>query len=458
MQDAVSFAKSTNLHRGGSPDGREALKGRLRTIVAIVLGNAFEFYDFTIYAAFAPILGRAFFPAKDPMSSLLLSISTFGIGFFVRPLGGILLGAYSDRYGRKSAMTLTIGLMAFASGIIGLLPTYRQIGIAAPILLILARLVQGFSVGGEMAPTTIFLTEIAPKGKKYLFGSFQFAGQGVAGVMSGAVGMGIALLLPKSAVGEWGWRVPFLMGILIAPFGIYIRRRLRETLAEDRSHRSMSAILSTVMRFEWQLITLGILVVSGLTVTQYFFLYAATYAVAVLNYSPQMAMTVNFTVGAVGMVFTLVGGWLSDRLGAMRLALILRILISVLMYPALNLVSSSSSSALFLAVIAGLMALHSIGGVGPALLLLKAFPVSVRSTGFAISTALGITVFGGTAQILFTWIIAATDQKLSFVWYVVGMNCVTIASLSVLRDHDRKRRLAQQNLIGSACVRAKTGR
>jgi MFS family permease len=286
-----------------------AAKRWVQSIFAVVLGNTLEFYDFTIYVAFAPILARAFFPMRDPMTGLLLSVSTYGIGFVVRPLGGMLLGAYSDRYGRKPVMTLTIGLMAFASGIIGLLPTYRQIGVAAPLLLVFARLVQGFSVGGEFAPSTIFLTETAPSGREYFFASFQAASQAAAAVLSGTVGILLAVLLPQASVEQWGWRIPFLIGILIAPFGIYIRRRLHETLPCNSRHASISSILSTLMRQEWLPTVLGILIVAGITVTQYFCLYAATYAIVVLKYSQQMAMTVNFTVGAVGVVFSLIGGW-----------------------------------------------------------------------------------------------------------------------------------------------------
>jgi MFS family permease len=422
-----------------SPHARRAMNVPLRTIFAVVLGNALEFYDFIIYTAFAPILGRAFFPAQDPMTSLILSISTFGIGFFVRPLGAVLLGAYSDRYGRKSAMTVTIGLMAFASGMIGLLPSYGQIGIAAPILLALARLIQGFSVGGELAPSTIFLMEIAPIGRKCFFGSFQFAGQGLAGVMSGAVGLSIATLLPKTAVEQWGWRIAFLIGILIAPFGIYIRRRLRETLSPDRPH-TMSSILSITLRREWQLTVLGVLVISGITVTQYFFLYAITYTTAMLHYSQQIGMTMNFVVGVVGMAFALIGGMLIDKFGVTRLALTLRLAMALLIYPALSIASGGSSPAVLLAVIVGLMALHTLGAAAPAFLVLSAFPASVRSTGFSISMALATTLFGGTAQIVFTWIIASTGDKLSFVYYIIGMNLVTVAACLLMLSHLNRRR------------------
>jgi predicted MFS family arabinose efflux permease len=392
----LDHAHGADLHLGASPHAPRAVYEQLRKIPAVVLGNALEFYDFTIYTAFAPVLGRAFFPTNDPMTSLILSISTFGIGFFIRPLGAVLLGAYSDRYGRKAAMTITIGLMAFASGMIGLLPSYGQIGIAAPILLALARLIQRFSAGGELAPATVFLTEIAPIGREYFFGSFQFASQGLAGVMSGAVGLSIATLLPKTAVEQWGWRVAFLMGILIAPFGIYIRGRLRETLSSDQPHASMSSILSITLRREWHLTARGVLVVSGLTVTQYFFLYVVTYATAILNYSQQIAMTISFAVGVAGMVFTLIGGVLADRFGVMRLAFTPRLVMALLIYPALSIASSGGSPTVLLAVIVGLMALHSVGGVAPALLVLNAFPAPVRSTGFSIAMALGITLFGGT--------------------------------------------------------------
>jgi predicted MFS family arabinose efflux permease len=424
----------------GSPRGRWITNAQLRTILAVILGNALEFYDFTVYIAFAPILGRIFFPTHDPMIGLILSVSTFGIGFFIRPLGAVLFGAYSDRYGRKSAMTLTIGLMAFASGMIGLLPSYGQIGIAAPILLLIARLIQGFSVGGEVAPSTIFLMETAPIGRKYFFGSFQFAGQGLAAVMSGAVGLSIVALLPKTAVEQWGWRVAFLMGILIAPFGIYIRRRLRETLSPDQPRISMPTILSIALCREWQLTVLGVLVASGITITQYFFLYMAIYVTTTLSYSQHVAMTMNFAVGVVGMMFFLIGGLLTDRFGVTRLALTLRLAMALLIYPALRIALASGSPTVLLAVVVGLMALHAVGSIAPAFLVINAFPASVRSTGFSIAMALGTTLFGGTAQIVFTWIIASTGDKLSFLYYIIGMNLVTIAaSLLMFRHLDRRR-------------------
>jgi hypothetical protein len=250
------------------------------------MGNALEFYDFTVYAAFAAMIGRAFFPATDPKISLLLSVATFGVGFFARPLGGILIGAYADRFGRKPAMTLTIWLMALGSGAIGLLPTYDQIGLFAPVLLVLARLVQGFSAGGEMGPATTYLLESAPPGWTCFFGSWQLASQNIGNLISGVIGVILALLMSEADVNGWGWRIPFLLGILIAPVGFYIRRNLDETLHAEEALGSMSEVLSDVLGMYWRKIVLCILAISGATVTQYFFIYATTYAITTLGYSP----------------------------------------------------------------------------------------------------------------------------------------------------------------------------
>ncbi len=199
-------------------------------VVAVVLGNALEFYDFGVYAAYAVLIGHAFFPTDSEFLSLLLSVATFGVGFVSRPLGGFFLGAYADRRGRKPAMTLTIALMALGTAIIGLLPSYAQIGIAAPILLVCARLVQGFSTGGELGASSIFLIESAPMGRKALTGSWQVASQGVAAIAVGLTGFLLARALSSEALDNWGWRIPFLLGIVIAPVGAYIRNRLHETL------------------------------------------------------------------------------------------------------------------------------------------------------------------------------------------------------------------------------------
>ncbi len=276
-----------------------------------------------------------FFPTGSASTSLLLSVATFGVGFFARPLGGTVIGSYADRHGRKPAMTLTIWLMALGSGMIGLLPSYNDIGLIAPVLLVLARLIQGFSAGGEMGPATTYLLESAPPGRIGFFGSWQLASQNLGVLISGVVGIVLALVVPDEVVNGWGWRIPFLFGIVIAPVCYYIRRNLDETLDRETAHGNVSAVLSDVLLRHWRKIVLCVFVVSGATVTQYFFVYATTHALTTLKYSARIAMSANLVVGAFSTVFSLVGGLLADRFGLKPTALWPRAVVTILLYPAL---------------------------------------------------------------------------------------------------------------------------
>ena len=395
-------------------------------VTAAILGNALEFYDFTVYAAFATWLAKAFFPAENPSTGLLLAVATFGVGFVARPLGGILIGAYADRFGRRPAMTLTIWLMALGSGMIGLLPTYQQIGVFAPILLVFARLLQGFSAGGEMGPATTYLLESAPAHRKCFFGSWQLASQNMGNVISGLVGLSLALLITPGATDSWGWRVPFLLGILIAPVGYYIRRNLDETMDAEQAHETMGGVLSDVLANHWQKIVLCILLISGATISQYFFLYTTTYAISTLHYGQGWAMAANFAVGVSGLIFALVGGALADRFGVKTIAIIPRLIVTLLLYPAFQLVVSSGSPLVFVLVAAGLVTLHAMSSGAGIILIPLIFPPAVRTAGLSIAYALGVTIFGGTAQIVFTWIISATGDRLSWIWYVIIMSVISV--------------------------------
>ena len=400
---------------------------------AAILGNALEFYDFTVYAAFAVWIAKAFFPADNPNTSLLLTVATFGVGFVARPLGGIVIGAYADRYGRKPAMTLTIWLMALGTGIIGLLPTYEQIGLLAPILLVLARLLQGFSTGGEMGPATTYLLESAPSHRKGFFGSWQLASQNLGSLFSALVGLGLAFLITPGANDSWGWRVPFLLGILIAPVGYFIRKNLDETLNADEAHASVGGVLSDILANHWGKIVLCILLISGATIGQYFFLYTATYAINTLHYSQGWAMTANFATFVSGTIFALLGGALADKYSLKTIAVVPRIIVTLLFYPALLLVVSSGSPLVYVVTAAVLMAFHAMSGGAGIILIPLIFPAVVRTSGLSIAYALGVTIFGGTAQLVFTWIIGATGDKLSWVWYVVAMGAVSILATMAMR-------------------------
>ena len=254
-------------------------------IFAAVLGNGFEFFDFTVYATFLGQIGQAFFPSDNAFVSDLASAATFGVGFIARPLGGALIGAYGDQAGRKPAMTLSISLMAVGSAIIAVTPGYAAIGIWAPILLILARLLQGFAVGGEVGPATMFMLEAAPANRRMASSSWQLASQNLGSLAGGLIGFGLALGLSKSSYSDWGWRVPFAIGVLIAPVGVYVRSRLTETLEKSQQTKSPNAagMLATVIRSNWAGLLLGLALIAGGTITQYFLLTMTPYAIRTLH-------------------------------------------------------------------------------------------------------------------------------------------------------------------------------
>lgn len=415
---------------GSSPPARPSSR---RTIAAAVVGNALEFYDFLVYATFAPIVGRAFFPSASPSTSLLLSVATFGFGFVARPLGSLVLGAFADRRGRKPAMTLTIALMALGTGSIGLMPTFGQIGYAAPVLLVAARLIQGFSAGGEMGSATSFLIESAPPGRVAFYGSWQLSSQNMGYLAASLMGVALTSTMPESALDEWGWRIPFLLGALIAPVGLVIRSGLRETLNSESAHASMTGVLAELFRSHASQLVLATLVIAGGAISQYFLGYTTTYALTVLGFSPTVSMLSGVGVGCTGTAFALAGGLAADRIGVKPVTIGARVVLTLLLYPALLLVLGYPSPALFIAAMSALAAFQAISGAAGIVLLPLAFPARIRTAGLSIGYAAGVAIFGGSAQAIFTWLIAATGSPAAPIWYVAATSLVSIAATSALR-------------------------
>jgi MFS family permease len=425
---------SSSVQRQPGNSGAANAPSTTRRITAAILGNALEFYDFTVFAAFAVFIGRAFFPTHNPYASVMLSVATFGVGFVTRPLGGIVIGAYADRAGRKPAMTLTIWLMAIGSAVIGVLPTYDQIGVAAPILLVLARLLQGFSTGGEMGPATTYIVESAPVTRKSLFGSWQLSSQNIGVLIGGIVGFILARLLPDSALSSWGWRIPFLLGILIAPVGIYIRNQLEETLDTSRAHESGAAVLSDLFRRQWKPLLLSFLLIPGATISQYFMIYATTFAITTLHMPSSVAFGSNMVIGVSGAIFALVGGVLGDRFGLKAIAFWPRLLLMIIAYPAVLLVVHNPTATMLFTVFFVLAALQAASGAVGIVLIPRCFPAAVRTAGLSIAYAVGVTIFGGSAQVIFTWLIHVTGDPMSPVWWVVVTNVITLAAILALRE------------------------
>src|SRR5258708_27126292 len=301
-----------------SADTAEPKSLLARSVIGATVGNALEFYDFITYAFFAIQLGHALSPSNTACGRRMLSLATFGAGFITRPIGGIVIGAYSDRVGRRAAMMLRFTMMGCAIIAIALIPSYAKIGIAAPILAILARLVQGFSLGGEVGPTTAYLLESAPVKRRGLSVSWQGASQGIAATTAGLVGFVLAANLSPAALDSYGWPIAFLIGAGTLPFGLWIRRSLPETLHEEEHHSVAVSSAETglgAVRENWRIIVLGLLVLAGGTISTYVFDYLTTFAQGTLHMAPRVAFGATVLLNFAGVAMVLVGGWLSDRIG-----------------------------------------------------------------------------------------------------------------------------------------------
>ncbi len=408
-------------------------------VAAVAIGNSVEFFDFIVYATFAVMIGKTFFPSDDEFASLLLSVTAFGLGFVVRPLGAILIGSYADKAGRKPAMLVTMILMAVGTCGFVILPGYDTIGYAAPILLVIARLAQGLAWGGEAGPATTFIMEAAPKDKKALYASWQIVAQGAAAITAGTIGFILSLVLSPEQLSSWGWRIAFAVGLAILPIAIYLRRHLNETLLkDDRTHNATTkSLLKDVFRNYRALVFIGIFMLSGSTITQYFLNYMTTYALTELHFGAQFSMMSTLVVGIGVVVFAIIGGLCADRFGRNKTIVIPRIILLITIWPGLYLINTYHNVIVFFAIITFFTALQNMSGAGIVVLLCESFPSHVRSTGFSISYALGITIFGGTAQIIISWLLDFTKNPLSPAFYLILTNLFCLAA--VFFDNKMKR-------------------
>lgn len=399
-----------------------------KSIFAVVLGNAVEFFDFGVYATFAVMIGHTFFPSDSAFVSLMLSVTAFGIGFIVRPLGAVLIGAYADRVGRKPAMLLTLVMMAVGTGSIAILPGYETIGIAAPILLVVTRMIQGLAWGGEAGPATTYILEAAPPHKRGTYACWQVVAQGVAAMAAGLVGYTLTKVMSPEDLNSWGWRVPFVFGLLVLPIGIYIRRNLAETFHGQGETTSTGDLVREVCGKHRRALVLGLLILSGSTITQYFLNYMTTFALTELKLPTSISMLSTLVAGAAMAVCAVAGGMLCDRFGRRVILMTPRVVLLLILFPALQLMTEHPSPSTFLLTLALLSGLHGMSGAALIVLLMESFPKSARSTGFSIVYAFGVAAFGGTAQIIITWLIGTTGDPMSPVWYLLIANLVCLTA------------------------------
>ncbi|KGM33247.1 major facilitator transporter [Inquilinus limosus MP06] len=409
---------------------------RRHAIAAATIGNGLEWFDFTVYGFFTPIIARLFFPAGDDLTSILLTVGTYGVGFFMRPVGAVVLGVYADRAGRKAALTLTILLMAVGTALLGFAPTYAQAGIAGPLVIVLARLIQGFSAGGEIGGATAFLIEYAPAKRRGYYASWQQTSQALAVVLGGICGTIVTQALDPAAIDSWGWRVPFLFGLLIGPVGFYIRARIDETpvFTDDRTRKSESPLRDALAEHP-RGIASGFGVTILWTVCTYVLLfYMTTYANKQLGISLADAFIATTIGGVVLMLGCPVAGMLSDRVGRRRLLLSAAVAIGVLVWPLFAWVNANPTLAV-LATVQAILGLLLAAFTGPApALLAEQFPAGLRSTGLSLAYNFAVTIFGGFAAVIVTLLIEETGSKLAPSFYVIAAAVVSALTLLAMRD------------------------
>lgn len=413
----ASGAEMNTVNLAGSYVDEKA--ARRRAIVATVLGNGFEWFDFMVYGFFAITIAKLFFPTGNDLTSLMLSVATFGVGFLVRPFGGILIGIYSDRAGRKAALSLTILLMCAGTAIIGLAPTYSQIGMAAPCLIVFARLLQGFSAGGEMGTATAFLTEHAPKGKKAYYSSWIQTSIGFAVLMGACFGTGITLGLSTADMESWGWRIPFLSGLLIGPIGFFIRRNLDETPVFLEAEKSKTPLKEVLRDYPWQAFASFAMVVLWTVCIYVILFYMPTFSVKVLKLPQSASFIAAMVGGGVITVFSPFTGWYSDKVGRKWLLGGASAAMLILAWPMFAMIVKAPSLAtlcVFQAVFGVLIAIYT----GPILAALsETFPTKVLSTGLSVAYNLAVMTFGGFASLILTWLISTTGTAMAPAFYVI---------------------------------------
>jgi len=401
--------------------------GRWRAVVAASIGNAFEWFDFVIYGFFAVTIAKLFFPVGNETASLLLTLASFGVTFVMRPFGAIVLGNLADRRGRKTVLTLTISMMMAATAIIAFAPTYASIGIFAPIMITGARMIQGFSAGGEFGSATVFLAEQNPY-RRGFYASWQFAGQGLSAVLATGFGAVLNSALTAEQMETWGWRVPFLFGLLIGPVGYYIRRHLDETL-EFQSAPTISTPLREALSGGKKrlLVALGTIVL--LTVAAYTSVYMPTYAIRELGLAPAAGFLAGSIASAIQIVLVPVTGALSDRVGRLPIATaaVVAILASVHPLFAWLVARPAIESLLFVQAIIGIFVAAYAGSI-PALIC-ELFPTCMRTTAVSMSYSLAVAIFGGFAPFIIAALIDVTGSSLVPSYYLMFAAVVSLVAV-----------------------------
>ena len=411
----------------------------------VALGNSLEMYDFQIFGYYAPAIALAFFPSGSAFAGLMLSLMTFGAGFLMRPLGAVLLGAYIDHHGRRAGLLLTLALMAVGTLSIAVVPGYAAIGLAAPLLVVIGRLVQGLSAGVELGGVSVYLSEIATPGRKGFYVAWQSGSQQVSVMFAALLGILLSSTLSDSQLTRWGWRVPLLAGCSLLPLLFFLRRSLEETEAfRTRRHRLSVGMITSSLFANWRLVLLGMLMSTMTTVCFYMVTaYTPTFGATVLHLAATGNLVVTLCVGALNFVLLPVSGGLSDRVGRRPVLLACTAVALVTAYPALSWLVDAPSFARLLAVELWLAAIYATYNGAMAVFLTEIMPVDVRTSGFSLAYSLATAMFGGFTPAICTYLIHLSGNRaIPGLWLSFAAICGLVAALVL----SPKKRQKSQNL------------
>ena len=405
---------------------------KLRMIVRVASGNFLEMFDFMVYAYYASYIAHEIFPSDSEFASLMLTLGTFGAGYLMRPLGAIVLGAYMDRNGRRKGLILTLSMMAVGTLVIACTPGYRTIGLIAPIVVVLGRLLQGFSAGVELGGVSIYLAEIATPGHRGFYCAWQSASQQVAVICAALMGVTLASILPPDSMVLWGWRVPFLIGCLIVPLLFWLRRSLTETnafLARKR-HPEISQILVSLAA-NWKVVTVGTLLSIMTTVDFYLITaYTPTFGQHVLRLTSRESLMVTVFVGVSNLLWLPVGGALSDKIGRRSLLVFFTLATLATAYPAMSWLVGSPSNVRLLAVELWFSCIFGLYNGAMIPFLAEIMPEEVRTCGLSLAFSLATAIFGGFTPAICTYLIHVTgNQAMPAVWLSVAALCGLFATI-----------------------------
>jgi len=405
-----------------------------RLIVAGIAGNVMEWYDFAVYGYFAQTIGQHFFPSKDPVASLIASFGVFAAGFLMRPVGGLVFGHIGDRIGRKAALTLSVIAMAVPTFLIGLLPDYSQIGVVASVLIVVLRLVQGLSVGGEYTTSVVFLVEGAAPDRRGLAGSWSVFGA-VAGILLGsAVGALLTSVLSPDAVYAWGWRIPFLVGLAVGLSGLYIRRRTPEVQAQSAGEKPATSPVIEAFRTEWR----AMLRVAGFNVLNavgfyMIFVYVVTYLKQIVHVQAAQALDINTINMVILLLLIPAAGALSDRVGRKPLLIVSALGTLILAWPLFWMMHHPHFVVILLGQMGFAVLIGLFFGACPATMV-EVFPARVRCSALSVGYNLCLGVLGGTTPLVVTYLIARSHDDLSPAFYLMAAATLSLAVILSLRE------------------------